>query len=185
MGAFYANYMVKGADQNSIARALSGRKALVSPEQNGYIFVFDQESDNQDQHAIGKLAERLSTSLRCTVLTVLNQDSDILWYQLYEDGTLTDRYNSTPDYWSRKAEPAPPEGGDAKRLCAAFNCSDVPKVERILRLSWKDYPDATDRHADLFRALDLPSLAVGYGFGAIAQGYFPEGLSAEDLRSAN
>ncbi len=179
------NYTVKGADQNSIARALTGRKAFVSPERNGYIFVFDEESDNQDQRAIGKLAEQLSASLKSTILTVLNHDSDILWYQLYEGGTLIDEYNSTPDYWSSKSEPAPPEGGDAKRLCASFNCNDVPEVERILRLSWKEYPDATIRHADLFRALDLPGLAVGYGFGAIAHGHLPEGLSAEDLRSAN
>jgi hypothetical protein len=108
-----------------------------------------------------------------------------LWYQLYERGTLTDQYNSMPDYWSPKSEPGPPEGGNAKRLCAAFNCNNVAEVERILRVSWKEYPDTTDRHADLFRVLGLPDLAVGKGFEAIAQGYLPEGLSGDDMMSTN
>lgn len=185
MGAFYVNYTVKLADQKSVARALSGRNAFVSPEWNGSTVVFDEQSDNQDQDAIAKLAGQLSARLKSTVLALLNHDSDILWYQLYENGTLSDQYNSAPDYWSSKSELSPPEGGDAKRLCAVFKCNDIAEVERILRASWEEYRDATDRHADLVRVLDLPSFAVGYGFGAIAQGYLPEGLSAENLAAAN
>jgi hypothetical protein len=185
MGAFYVNYTVKLADQKSVVQALSGRKAFVSPEWNGFTVVFDEQSDNQDQEAIATLAGQLSASLQSTVLTLLNHDSDILWYQLYESGTLSDQYNSTPDYWSSKSELSPPEGGDAKRLCAAFKCNQITEVERILRASWERYPDATDRHADLVRVLNLPSFTVGYGFGAIARGYLPEGLSAESLAAAN
>jgi len=185
MGAFYVNYTIKGADRKSIIKALSGRTAFVSPERNGYTIVFDKESDSQNQKVIAKLAAQLSTSLHRTVLTVLNHDSDIFWYQLYENGTLTDQYNSTPDYWSPKSEPAPPDGGDAQRLCTAFKCSDVAEVERILRTSRKEYPDATNRHAHLFRVLGLPSLAVGFGFAPIAQGYLPDGLSVEDLAATN
>ena len=52
-------------------------------------------------------------------------------------------------------------------------------------MSWKEYSDAGKRHADLSRVLNLPSLAVGYGFRAVAQGYLPEGLSAEALTATN
>lgn len=185
MGAFYVNYTVKLADQKSVAKALSGRKAFVSPEWNGFTVVFDAQSDDQDQDAIAKLAGQLSASLQSAVLALLNHDSDILWYQLYESGALTDQYNSTPDYWSSKSELSPPDGGDAKRLCCVFKCSNVAQVERILRASAEEYPDATDRHADLVRSLNLPSFAVGYGFGAIAQGYFPDGLTEENLAAAS
>jgi hypothetical protein len=185
MGAFYVNYTVKGADQQSVVRALSGRKAFVSPEWNGFTVVFDEESDNQDQEAIAKLAGQLSANLRSTVLALLIHDSDILWYQLYEGGTLSDQYNSAPDYWSSKPEPSPPEGGDAGRLCSAFQCKDVAKVERILHAPFKDYPFAGDRHADLVHVLNLPTFAVGYGFRAVALDYLPEGLSAEDMVSTN
>ena len=181
MGAFYVNYTIKGADQKSVLSALVGRKAFVSPEQNGAVVVFDQESDKQDQKAIAKLATHLSTALHCIVFPVLVHDSDILWYQLYKGGSLIDQYNSTPDYWSAKSEPSPPEGGDAKELCGVFNCGDIAEVERILRMSWREYPDAGKRHADLSRVLNLPDFAVGYGFRAVAQGYLPEDLSAEAL----
>lgn len=185
MGAFYVNYTVKGADQQSVVRALSGRRAFVSPERDGFTVIFDQQSDNQDQDAIAMLAGQLSADLQRTVLALLVHDSDILWYQLYENGTLVDQYNSTPDYWSSKSELSPPEGGDAKRLCSAFKCNDIAEVERILRASYEEYPDATDRHADLVRLLNLPAFAVGYGFGAIAQGYLPEELAAESLAATN
>lgn len=185
MGAFYVNYTVKDADRNSIVRALSGRKAFVTPELDGYIIIFDEESDKQDQRAIGRLAARLSASLKCTILSALNHDSDVLWYQLYEAGTLTDQYNSAPDYWSPKPQPSTPEGGDTKRLCASFGCTNVAEVERILRMPLEKYPDVTKRHADLLHALNLPDIVVGYGFGAIAQGYFPDGLSAKDLLPTN
>jgi hypothetical protein len=86
MGAFYVNYTVKGFDQKAVVRALSGRKVFVAAERNGYIFVFDKEADAQNQEAIAKLAAQLSASLQSTLLTVLDHDSDILWYQLYECG---------------------------------------------------------------------------------------------------
>jgi hypothetical protein len=181
MGAFYVNYTVKGADPKSIVSALAGRRAFVCPERSGCVVVFDEESDKQDQGVIAKVAAQLSASLQTTVLAALNHDSDILWYQLYQSGTLIDQYNSTPDYWTPKSEPSLPEGGDAKRICRAFNCGDIPEVERILRMPWKAYPDAGERHADLSRVLNLPSFAVGYGFNAVVLGYLPEGLSADDL----
>jgi hypothetical protein len=184
MGAFYVNYTVKGSDQKAVHRALFGRNAFVSPERNGYVAVFDEESDNQNQKTIANLARQLSAGLSSTVLAVLNHDSDILWYQLYDRGTLRDEYNTWPDYWSQKPEPVPPAGGDAKGLCAAFKCGDILEVENTLRASRTKYPDATARHADLFRALELPSFGVGYGFAAIAQGHFPEGLSSSNLMSS-
>jgi hypothetical protein len=160
---------------------MSGRKAYVSAERNGYLFVFDEASDGQDERVIAKLASQLSTTLRCTVFAVLNHDDDILWYQLYERGVLTDRYNSTPDYWSGVADPGPPEGGNAKQLCAAFHRGDIAAVERVLHTPGEGYAFATDRHSDLLQALGLPELTVTEGFGEIQKGDTPQGWSAQDL----
>jgi hypothetical protein len=118
--------------------------------------------------------------LRSAVLAVLLHDSDILWYQLYEDGKLLDQYNSMPGYWSGSAN-EPPHGGDAAKLCAAFGCKEPDAVERILRATLKEYPDAIGRHADLVRVLGLPDFAVGYGFEGISKGYLPNGLSTESM----
>jgi hypothetical protein len=181
MGAFYVNYTIKGASQGAVLRALRGRKAFVSAERTGCIFVYDEESDGQDERVIAKLAAQISTKTRSTVFAALIHDSDILWYQLYEAGRLTDRYNSTPDYWSSGSEPLPPEGGNAQRLCAAFNSSEVVEVERILKAPRSAYPDSTDRHSDLLHMLGIPKLAVGYGFNSIKLGNMPEGMPADDL----
>jgi hypothetical protein len=43
MGAFYVNYTVKGSEQKAVVLALSGRKAFVTAERNGYIVEFDKE----------------------------------------------------------------------------------------------------------------------------------------------
>ena len=184
MGAFYVNDTVKLANQESVIKALAGRKAFVSPEHSGAVVVFDQQSDSQDETAIAELAMHLSTALRCTVFAVLVHDSDVFWYQLYQDGKLSDQYNSTPDYWSDEAESSDPEGGDAARLCAAFHSGEVAAVENILRASEEDYPDAMDRHADLVRALHLPDYAVGYGFQDALRGDLPNGLSSENMAAS-
>jgi hypothetical protein len=137
--------------------------------------------------AIAALASHLSDSLHCPVLAVIDHDDDILWCQLYEDGELTDDYDSTPGYFDALAEPSPPAGRDAQRLCAAFGASDVNAVERILRKSSYDedgYAFAHERHADLVRALGLPDFAVLKAYASFERGEYPEGLSAQNMMSS-
>jgi len=186
MGNFYTNYTLKGAHQKAVASALVGRRAIVTPtDDNGYVVVFDEESDEQDAKAISGLASFLSARFSCPVLAVLNHDDDILWYQLYEDGKLSDEYDSTPGYFDG-AEPSAPTGGDAQRLCSAFGACEAPSVEMILRKSLFDeggYAFAFQRHADLVGALGLPQFGVGTCFRSFDDPCFefPDGLSKRDL----
>ena len=99
MGNFYTNYTLKGPSQQVVAAALAGRPAIVTPDQDGCVVVFDEASDEQDSAVITELASRLSRELRCPVLAVLNHDDDILWYQLYLGGELADEYDSSPGYF--------------------------------------------------------------------------------------
>ena len=184
MGGFYTNYTLRGPSQGAVASALTGRKAIVSPESSGCIVAYDEASDDQNGEAIAALALHLSKTLHCPVLAVLDHDDDILWYQLYEDGKLTDEYDSTPGYFDPSAEPSAPAGGDAERLCRAFGASDVVAVEAILRKSSFDddgYVFAHERHTDLVRALGLPEFAVLKAYASFERGEYPEGLSERDM----
>jgi hypothetical protein len=187
MGNFYTNYTLRGPSQQAVAAALAGRKAIVTPPHNGCVVAFDEASDDQDQERIVELATRLSSELRCAVLAVLNHDDDILWYQLYEGGKLTDEYDSSPGYFDPSVEPSAPAGGDAQRLCTAFGAGEAAAVEAVLRKSSYDeggYVFAFERHADLVRALGLPEFAVGTAYASFEREEFPEGLSGEDMMSA-
>ena len=184
MGNFYTNYTLRGPSQHAVAKALTGRSAIVTPQQDGCVVVFDEQSDDQNSELISDLARDLSGGLRCPVLAVLNHDDDILWYQLYLNGELVDEYDSSPSYFDPDAEPSGPAGCDAQKLCAAFGASNVADVERILRKSSFDedgYAFAVERHAELARALGLPSFAVGGGFSYVSDGEIPDGLSEDDL----
>jgi len=184
MGGFYTNYTLRGPSQRAVASALAGRKAIVSPESSGCVVAYDEASDDQDGQAIAALALHLSRSLHCPVLAVLDHDDDILWYQLYEDGKLTDEYDSTPGYFDPSAEPSAPAGGDAEGLCRTFGVNDVATVEAILRKSSFDddgYAFAHERHADLVRALGLPEFAVLKAYASFERGEYPDGLSERDM----
>jgi hypothetical protein len=187
MGGFYTNYTLRGPSQKAVASALAGRKAIVSPESSGCVVAYDEASDDQDQEAIAALASHLSGSLNCPVLAVLDHDDDILWYQLYEDGRLTDEYDSTPGYFDSSAGPSAPAGGDAEGLCRAFGASEIATVEAVLRKSSFDddgYAFAHERHADLVQALGLPEFAVLKAYASFERGEYPDGLTAEDMISS-
>jgi uncharacterized protein (DUF433 family) len=182
MGNFYTNYTLKGPSQPAVATALAGRSAIVTPERDGCVVVFDEQSDDQDAAVITELASRLSRELRCPVLAVLNHDDDIFWYQLYLNGELADEYDSSSDYAS--LEPSGPAGGDAEKLCTAFGSGALAEVESILRRSSFEeggYMFAVKRHADLARALGIPSFGVGAGFRYVTDGELPEGLQEADI----
>ena len=79
---------------------------------------------------------------------------------------------------------AGPEGGDAKKLCAAFGSDAVKEVEGILRKPFAEdngYVFAMERHGDLAAALGIPSFGVGSGFELISSGELPEDLNGNEL----
>ncbi len=180
MGNFYTNYTLRGPSQKSVAEALAGRSAIVTPTQAGCVVVFDEESDEQNWEIIAELGSRLSGQFQCPLLAVLNHDDDILWYQLYLSGELVDEYNSEPGYFE-SGPGAGPEGGDAKRLCAAFDSSAVAEVQKILKANTDSYTFASERHMDLVGALGIASFGTGTGFETVSIGELPDDLSESEL----
>jgi len=145
--------------------------------------AYDEKSEAQDFHIINELGSRLSRDLESPVLAVVVHDDDILFFQLYEYGEITDDYDSSPGYFDPDAEPSGPDGGDAMRLCSAFGTANVAEVMEILRKSTydDDGPDAIERHIQLVSALGLPPWAVCAGFNYIIAGEIPDGISDTDL----
>ena len=66
----------------------------------------------------------------------------------------------------------------------AFGAEDVETVESVLRRS--SYDDdgsafASERHADLVRALGLPEFAVGTAYASLEHNEHPEGRSPNNV----
>lgn len=184
MGNFYVNFTVKSDDSRRIAGLLErgGRKAFVTPAINGYVVVCEEDSDSQDTRVIEALGAQLARDRNGPVLAVLNHDDDILCYWLFQEGRLTDSYNSCPDYFGDDETEESESGGDSQRLCAIFSVPDqASRVETVLRSD--DYAFAFERRADLVEALGLPAAAVCLGYGYVINGDFPEDLDEGSLIS--
>jgi len=171
MGASYSNLTLHGPDRARIIQALEqrGRRAYVGPASDGFVVVFDEQSDdNPDLGA--ELARELTAELRGLALATTVHDDDIFAYWLVRDGELVDQYLSRPGYFD--GTDAPPEGGDAALLTAAFGAGNADAVERVLRAPAKegDYLFETGRHSDLAELLGLPGHSVGFGFNSVYQG---------------
>ena len=183
MGNFYVNYTLRGVEPQDVANALTARRSRVTPAHKNCVVVFDEASDSQNPNEIAGLAAKLSKKLKCPLLVVLNHDDDILWYQLYLKGKLTDEYDSTPGYFDPKAQPSAPAGGDAAKLCAAFG-GDPAAIETVLRTSGHDSADylfAVDRHAALVEALGISDYAVGTSYKSFDNDELPDGLLFDDI----
>lgn len=188
MGAFYANITLKGASQAKVVQALCGRRAIVTPKLGDYVVVFDSVCDEQNVDGMQALTSKLSRELRCPALAVIVHDDDVFGYFLYQEGELTDWYNSSPSYFDfgSTAEPAAPAGGNAELLCTTFGVGRPEQLAHILRQrpSKDGYVFETERHRDLVSALSLPECSVGVALASFDRGEHPEGLSASSMLRA-
>jgi hypothetical protein len=185
MGAFYGNITLKGPNQEKIVQSLRSRRAIVAPKVGDYTVAFDSVCDEQDIEGIQSLTSELSRELCCSALAVIVHDDDVLGYFLYEDGELSDWYNSCPSYFNfgSAKESDGPAGGDAERLCAVFGAGNPKELESIFRKQRgkRGYVFETERHKDLVRALSLPAFSVGTALENFVRGELPDGLSKEQM----
>lgn len=104
MGSFVNNLHVRADDEQTVLAALGSlltAPAYYSPLANGWVSVFP----SQDSHS---LARDLSAQLKTAVLAFDTYDGAVLYYELYEQGMLTDEFNSDPDHFVGQ----PDENGD-------------------------------------------------------------------------
>ena len=176
MGKFYVNFSVKSTDQQKMAAVLrdSGRIAIVSPPQLGYVVVYDEETDRQALSSIIQVGTLLSESANAPVLAVLNHDDRILRYWLFEQGAIVDAYDSRPDYFNKFFLDLNEDDDDEMKEidttqisrpeklkdCLKLNL-DLVKTKKILR---NKYPSETTRHRAFATELGLPDWSVGVGY---------------------
>lgn len=173
MAGYYANITLHDSAQQDVVDFLNetGDVAYVAPAK-GATVVFHQDLGAQE-----RLAAALSAQFRCAALVVMAYGDSILLYELYESGTETDAYVSSPHEGLELDGPA--QEGDPKILCAAFGIEmdhKIRRVERILRTPTRDNGEfalAVNRHGELAKALGLPVFSVGIGFGGIEVGELP------------
>jgi len=103
MGAFFTNLQVRNASTPSVCAAISRliqSRAYVSPAKTGWVTVYAEATEDQNEKTMCTIAEGLSKMLKTDVLGLLVHDSDIAVYWLYRCGELVDEFNSAPDYFS-------------------------------------------------------------------------------------
>jgi hypothetical protein len=180
MGNFYVNFSVKSDDQAPVADALrkAGRHAVVAPPEGGYVVVYEEASDTQDERAIKQVGALLCEASQAPVVAVLNHDDDVFCYWLFEGGEVADAYNSTPDYFDEADDSE--QGGDPARLCASLGAAGKEKaVEAVMRDERMMF--AVDRHMRLADLLGLPKHSIGLGYMYIAQGELPDGVDEDAI----
>lgn len=122
MGSFITNIHVRIADPAAVIKGLRQAKALpavISPASQGWVSVFPQATESQEQKVLVDLTTAVAKQTKAPVISFLVHDSDILRYVL-RDGDVLDEYDSDPAYFDD--EDRPPSGGNAsllKRYCVA------------------------------------------------------------------
>jgi hypothetical protein len=142
--------------------------------------VFAAADEEAARFGEGLTAAALSDACRCTALEVTVFDDAILQYRLYRDGAELDvGVVATPVAveLAELAGGALPEA-DAARLVERLGRGDEALARRALS-SDESIGLASERHAWLVEALDLPRCAPGWGYRYLTS--FPDGFDGGPL----
>ena len=184
MGTTYANVTIVGAGHDAVVAALGATQgagpALVSATADGMTMVFAAADEEAARFGEGLTAAALSEACRCAALEVSVYDDVVLQYRLYRRGAEVDvGVVATP----AAVELAELAGGtlpvaDAARLVERLGRGDAALARRALS---SDEPIglASERHAWLVEALDLPRCAPGWGYRYLIS--FPDGFDGGPL----
>src|SRR5437868_304878 len=102
MGASFTNIHVRNSSTPAVCAALptvTPSRAYVSPAENGWVTVYTEVTEDQDDKKLRAIASGLSKMLGADVLAFLVHDSSVALYWLYRCGELADQFNSAPDYF--------------------------------------------------------------------------------------
>lgn len=161
----YANVTVLGAAQAAVVAALGEATALVTETVEGMTVVFAAADEEAARFGEGLTARALSSACGCTALEVSVYDDEIFQYRLYLEGQQADLGVVATPAVLRLAEQAGgslPEA-DAGRLVGGLGRGDERLARRALSAA-EPLERASDRHAWLVEALDLPRCAPGWGY---------------------
>jgi hypothetical protein len=139
----------------------AARVIYVGPsDADGWISVYDDATEDQDEDRLRALAEALSRAGDAAV-NILCHDSDILDMHLCRDGAEVDHYNNFPNYFDDGADERAPAEGDAALWQPVLVPGTTPET---LRAAWEVEDvfaeDTLARIAPLF-GWDMDRCSVG------------------------
>jgi hypothetical protein len=185
-GTTYANVTVVGAAHDAVVAALDAvgprraGPALVSVTVDDATVVFAAADEEAARFGEGLTAAALSAACDCAALEVSVYDDEVLQYRLYRHGAEVDLgVVATP----RAVELAERAGGtlppaDAARLVERLGRGNAALARRALS-SAEPIGRASERHAWLVEALDLPRCAPGWGYRYLTS--FPDNFDGGPL----
>lgn len=170
MGASQTNYHIRSNKVETVCAALQRSirsRAYVTQPVNGWISVYDEASDTQDEHELCRLSKALSKELKSVVFAFLVHDSDIFMYFLCDHARLVDQFNSRPDYFG---EISPKEKtkwqGHPEIVCQYGRGGAKPRsISKILR---KDYVLEEEKAEAFARLLGIEGERTRVGFEHLA-----------------
>jgi hypothetical protein len=180
MSTTYANVTLIGADHDAVVAALGDSPALMTDTVDGMTVVFAAGDEEAARFGEGLTAAALSAACDCAALEVSVFDDAILQYRLYRNGAEIDVGVVATPVAVELAELA---GGslpvpDPDRLIERLGRGDAALARRALS-SDEPIGAASDRHAWLVEALDLPRCAAGWGYRYLRS--FPDGFDGGPL----
>ena len=157
----YANITVLGADSGSVVDAIKdmGLVAVVVSGKADAAVVCEKTMDSQDDVYGRNLARKLSKSLECVAVYMLNIDGAELLITMYAYGDKVLDYDSSPGHFKGLDRPPSIEG--LENIENTFPNADTAKLRAALEA--KHVP-VDDRHVEIWNLLSLPYNAPGLGY---------------------
>jgi hypothetical protein len=199
MGAFFTNLHVRNSSTEAVCEALpklTQSRAYVSPPTNGWVTVYTETTEDQDEKKLCALAKGLSTTLKADVLGFLVHDSSIACYWLYACGELTDQFNSAPDYFGESVNEQrrqPVRGNVDVLLPLCLTGTTRQELDEVLYSADGPPTFAEEIVYDLARQLGIDDARASLGFEYFtsegeqllpdAGGFEPVGQGTERLKS--
>ncbi len=155
MGSFYTSIQVHSDDYQGVIdslRNINGFPVYISKTAaNGWISVYPQATESQDQNLMQKMVTSISRYLDTAVFGLLVHDSDIFLYVFSNSGEVLDVYDSEPDYFTGGNRA--PSGGNLEALLPY--CVDGTTIEQLSKLlqSRRDRSTEMTDPAALMKAL--------------------------------
>ena len=166
MGSFYTNVTVLGASIEDVRGVAVGEAFAAGTAEDVVVFA----AADDEGHAV--TAPLLAGALDRTVVVASVFDDDLLHVEIVDAGGLRGSvtapdpvalFGLDDEMLADLQEDAAPSGPPltAESLVQVIGRGDAARAAAVLA---GDYVFATDRHAELLAALDLPLVAAGHGF---------------------
>ena len=138
MGAFLVNLQVRvawGDDVPATVKAVCRGPTRVAPTGGGWVGVYNERLDAQDDKEILRVGRGLSKRLSAPAVAFLVHDSDVLACWTFDHGKLVVAFNSMPDYFGDESAP-PPDYDASARAIASVAGADQAAVRGVLAGEW-------------------------------------------------